>query len=283
MSPPPQIKLTSSPPFPPNFLQAITGLSKPIVLVTFLLLYGFPRAILSQLSSAVRTLNPLPLLSPWAWRDAIWSAGSPTILAAGDAGMRDAKTTWLAGAYGRVLEVGAGSGETIKYYDAGAVSHLYALEPFPGLLPHLRKAVAARGQDFAAKTTVVPLGIEAHGRMEKEFGLTDQSIDTLVLVQCLCSIPDPEACLAHCTRLLKPGGRLILIEHVAATTPLPRRIQDLLTPAWSFIANGCEINRDTLGSLKKLGCWDGVEVQRPDQQSTLDLVPHVFVKATKKE
>lgn len=113
-----QVKLTTSPPHSPTLLEAIVGLSKPIILACYIFVYGLPISIVQQLS----TLSPTKLLSPWAWRDAIWGNGSPAVLKEGDKMMYDAKKEFVSLAYGTVLEVGAGSGETIKYYEDAKVS-----------------------------------------------------------------------------------------------------------------------------------------------------------------
>jgi hypothetical protein len=118
MAGPAQVKLTTSPPHSPTLLEAIVGLSKPIILACYIFVYGLPISIVQQLS----TLSPSKLLSPWAWRDAIWGNGSPAVLKEGDKMMYDAKKEFVSLAYGTVLEVGAGSGETIKYYEDAKVS-----------------------------------------------------------------------------------------------------------------------------------------------------------------
>ena len=95
------------------------------------------------------------------------------------------------------------------------IERLYALEPFPALVKRLREKVTARGPTFEAKTTIVAKGVEDKVTLSKKYGVNAQSIDTLVLVQCLCSIPEPKKHLRECVDLLKPGGKLILVSNAS--------------------------------------------------------------------
>lgn len=298
------MRLTSKEAHSPSFSELILAVVKPLVMLGSLLFFGIPPAIFEILTS----FNPFKILDPLAWRDSIWGHASPRVLKQSDTMMFEAKKEVLKLAYGRVLEVGAGSGETLKYYDEEKVRYpyftsecgigqskklmtpcctiqitkLFAVEPFPALVKHLRKTIAARGPSFEKKTVVVAAGIEDKTTLKEKYGVVRESIDSLVLVQCLCSMPEPKRHLKYCVDLLKPGGSLILIEHVASTHPTTRLVQDALNPLWSFLANGCELNRETLHWLEGLGCWEEIEVKRPEIQTTAEVIPHVFVRAIKK-
>ena len=75
------------------------------------------------------------------------------------------------------------------------------------------------------------------------------SFDTAVVTLVLCTVPDPVAAIAELARVLKPGGRLLFIEHVRADDPGLARWQDRLERPWRFLADGCHCNRDTVAML----------------------------------
>ncbi|PWN26888.1 hypothetical protein BDZ90DRAFT_221536 [Jaminaea rosea] len=251
------------------------------MLVTLMLYHGLIPAIFRQLSFLLH-LQPLKFLSPWQFRDGVWGASMPKLLKMSDEAHHDAKKWLLTTAKGKVLEVGAGSGETIKYYDEAAIDHLYALEPFEPAVPHLVRSIAARGKAFERKSTVIAHGIQDDAALARH-GIKPGSLDALVLVQCLCSIPGgPEAHLARCVELVKPGGVVLMMEHTAQLhDPIAAGVQRILNPAWRFMANGCEMTRDSLGVLMRLDCWESVEVQRVKGQTASALLPQVYVRATK--
>jgi ubiquinone/menaquinone biosynthesis C-methylase UbiE len=85
-------------------------------------------------------------------------------------------------------------------------------------------------------------------------GLPDASADAVVATLVLCSVQDVPAALAETRRLLRPGGRFVFLEHVAAPegTGL-RRTQRLVRPLWSAIADGCHPDRETWTFLESAG------------------------------
>ncbi|CAO1617689.1 unnamed protein product [Parajaminaea phylloscopi] len=275
----PRIVLTSDAPRPATLPTRISELLEALLLVWVIFRLGTLPAIKEQFARP----RLLSLVSPWVWRDAIWGHAMPEILRMSDEDSFDAKKGFISHAGGKVLEVGAGSGETIKFYDEGMIDTLYALEPFAPAIPHLAKTIAARGKGFESRTQIIHAGIEDQAALSRH-GITANSLDSLVLVRCLCSIPGgPEAHLHTCLRLLKPGGSLIMIEHgLQHGDALTRSIQRVLDGPWSFLANGCHLTRDSLGTLRALDACDDMLVQRPQQQTAASLIPFVYVKATKR-
>jgi ubiquinone/menaquinone biosynthesis C-methylase UbiE len=154
-----------------------------------------------------------------------------------EAGLRQMRTELLAGAGGRVLEIGAGTGVNLDLYPQ-TVEELVLVEPDP----HMAKRLRARLADSDRRATVVEAPAE-------RLGCEGASFDCAVTTLVLCTVPDPRATLAELTRVLKPGGRLLFIEHVRAEEPNLAKWQDRFEKPWRFLADGCHCNRDTLSTL----------------------------------
>jgi len=78
-----------------------------------------------------------------------------------------------------------------------------------------------------------------------------------VLGNVLCEVPvDQKAFLLDLDRRLKPGGRIVFLEHVKSSNPVVASFQDLINPAFTVIAGGCNCNRDSLHALKSIPGWE---------------------------
>ncbi|HEV8373114.1 MAG TPA: class I SAM-dependent methyltransferase [Actinomycetota bacterium] len=146
----------------------------------------------------------------------------------------------LADAAGVVVEIGAGTGLNFPHYPAGL--EVAATEPDPHMLKAARKA-ASRAR---AKVTVLRAAAEA-------LPLPSRSADVVVSTLVLCSVPDQAAALAEAYRVLKPGGRLLLLEHVRAGDPALARKRDRRERTQVRFAGGCHPNRDTLRAVVAAG------------------------------
>jgi ubiquinone/menaquinone biosynthesis C-methylase UbiE len=137
----------------------------------------------------------------------------------------------IAGAEGRVLEIGVGSGLNLPFYGPG-VREIVALDPVPGLLAMAEHSMTGSGRAVAflrASAEAIPLDTA--------------SIDSVVTTWTLCSVPEVRLALHELRRVLKPGGRLLFVEHGLAPDPPVRRWQHRLTPAWRVLSGGCHLNR----------------------------------------
>ncbi len=134
-------------------------------------------------------------------------------------------------AEGRVLELGIGSGLNLPFYGA-AVRAVTGIDPSPALL----RLAEARATGLGMTLAVQPGPAET---LPFDAG----SFDTVVTTWTLCSIGDPRAALAEARRVLRPGGRLLFVEHGLAPDPRVARWQHRLTPAWRHIAGGCHLDR----------------------------------------
>jgi SAM-dependent methyltransferase len=155
-----------------------------------------------------------------------------------DAGLRERRRALLARAEGRTLEIGAGTGLNLELYPA-SVTELVLTEPDEHMRRQLEGKLAAAGR----RAEVLGAGAE-------DLPLPDASVDTVVATLVLCTIPDPRAALAEFARVLKPGGRLLFLEHVRADEKSLARWQDRLERPWGWCGRGCHPNRDTLATIQ---------------------------------
>jgi len=153
-------------------------------------------------------------------------------------GLRAMRARLLAGAGGRVLEIGGGTGANLQFYDG--VDSLVVTEPEPAMLRRLR----ARARECAPQAEVVQAPAE-------ELPFADASFDTVVTTLVLCGV-DQARSLAEVRRVLRPGGRLLFIEHVRSDDPALARVQDRINWLNRFLV-GCECNRRTLAAIEGAG------------------------------
>lgn len=153
------------------------------------------------------------------------------------AGLADRRAALIADARGATLEVGAGTGLNLRHYP-DAVTELVLTEPDSHMARRLRSRVADAGRP-----------VEVVEAPAERLPLEDARFDTAVVTLVLCTVNEPAQALAEIARVLKPGGRLLFIEHVRADASGLVRWQDRLERPWGWIAGGCHPNRDTVGSL----------------------------------
>lgn len=169
---------------------------------------------------------------------------------------------------GTVLEIGAGSGENFDVLPKGIT--WIGLEPDDRVLATLRN----RSFRFSRSSRV----IEGVG---ESIPLEDASIDTVLGTLVLCSVEDPAGTLAEIERVLKPGGRFVFVEHVAAPPrSLLRFAQRILAGPTRRRAGECDPLRGTLASIRAR--FDSVEVTEYSARGALWLsIPHIAGSAVK--
>jgi SAM-dependent methyltransferase len=153
-------------------------------------------------------------------------------------GMAEHRRSLLAGAAGRVLEIGAGTGANLTAYPPD-LEALVVTEPDPGMARRLERKVARHRPD----AQVLHVGAEA-------LPFLDGAFDVVVSTLVLCTVPDPTAAVAEARRVLRPGGRLLYLEHVRADDARLARRQDRLAAPWRTFAAGCRCNQRTLDVLE---------------------------------
>jgi ubiquinone/menaquinone biosynthesis C-methylase UbiE len=156
-------------------------------------------------------------------------------------GERELRRELVAGARGRVIEVGAGNGINFQHYPS-RVSELVAVEPEPYL-----RAQAEKAAMMAPVPTRVTMGTAAALHLEAG------SADAIVVSGVLCSVPDQTAALTEFRRVLRPGGELRFYEHVRSRRAWFARWQRLVDAPWSRVMGGCHTERDTLAAIIAAG------------------------------
>lgn len=163
----------------------------------------------------------------------------------------DRRRRLLAPLRGSVLELGPGTGINFLHLPVGEPIEWHGVEPNP----HMRARLAER----AAACGITPRFCELSGNT---LLTEDDRFDFVVSTIVLCSVPDVDATLAEVRRVLRPGGRLLFLEHVAAPSGTwRRRVQNLVTPCWRAFADGCRLNRDTERHIERAG-FENVECER---------------------
>ncbi len=149
---------------------------------------------------------------------------------------------------GDVLEIGPGGGANLPYYSsqirwAGVKPNLYMHQ-------YLREKAGTRDLPIDLRTGIA-----------EEIGSEDGSFDAVVTTLVLCSVSDLARSLQEILRVLKPGGRFVFIEHVAAPAgSRTRHLQRWIRPLWKVIGDGCHPDRETWTAIGQAG-FHNVNIQ----------------------
>lgn len=134
--------------------------------------------------------------------------------------------------YGKVLEIGMGSGLNLPFYDEQKVEFIWGLEPSHGM----RKKASKNLSQTKLKVKWLDLPSE-------EIPLESNSVDSILLTFCLCTIQDTQTALAEMHRVLKPDGKLFFAEHGISNDLKIAKWQNRITPSWKKFSGGCHLNR----------------------------------------
>jgi ubiquinone/menaquinone biosynthesis C-methylase UbiE len=156
----------------------------------------------------------------------------PHILDRAMRGMEELRPKALDGAHGDVLEIGFGTGLNLRHYPEG-VERLSTVDPMDALPEKVTKRIGA---------AAFPVDVH-HLPADGELPFDSGRFDTATVTWTLCTIPDPVAALREVKRVLKPGAKLLFIEHGLSDDPSVARWQQRFNPIQNVIGCGCNLNR----------------------------------------
>lgn len=149
---------------------------------------------------------------------------------------------------GSVLEIGPGTGANLAYYPKEV--SLTGLEPNPYMQGYLKE-----------KAGEIDRPVEIITGTAENIPLDDESMNAVVSTLVLCSVNDQEQVLREIRRILKPGGRFLFIEHVAAPEgTFLRTIQRWIKPFWKRLADGCHPDQETWKAIENAG-FEQVDIE----------------------
>jgi SAM-dependent methyltransferase len=143
-------------------------------------------------------------------------------------------------AVGRLLMVGLGPGTDLPFLPP-TVTSVAAVEPEAAM----RRMASRVARDHGIELDIVD-GIG------ESIPFPDNSFDSVHVGLVLCSVDDVSATLSEIRRVLAPGGRLVVLEHVRGEGATGR-FQDMIARPWSWLSSGCEPNRRTVDSIAAAG------------------------------
>lgn len=168
---------------------------------------------------------------------------------------------------GHVLEIGPGTGANLEYYPEDI--SLTGLEPNPYMQNYLKEKTRETGKQMEIITGTA-----------ENIPAADGHFDFVVSTLVLCSVDSLDNSLSEIKRVLKPGGRFLFIEHVAAPDKsFLRRLQKFIKPFWKRMGDGCHPDRETWKNIEQAG-FHHVEIEH--RRLSLPVVgPHIMGTAIK--
>jgi SAM-dependent methyltransferase len=140
-----------------------------------------------------------------------------------------------------VVEIGPGSGANLRYLPPG--TRLIAIEPNRQMHGLLRQRTRKRGID-----------LDLRDGFGEGLDIPSASVDFVFSSLVLCSVESPEQVIAEVRRVLRPGGRFVCVEHVAAPGDSGNhRLQRIIRSPWKWLFEGCDLCRDTASTLRSSG------------------------------
>lgn len=156
-------------------------------------------------------------------------------------GLTAVRKQLIAQASGRVLEIGAGTGANLPFYRYDLIEEL--------TISDIELSHAVQNFPFPSPERIHYLASDV-----EEIPIDSNSIDCVVFTLVFCSVSNPQKGLEEIYRVLKPGGKVLFVEHVLPEEHKSLKwIFNFINPGWRRIANGCNVNRETLDTIREAG------------------------------
>ncbi|MFN3604537.1 MAG: class I SAM-dependent methyltransferase [Leptonema sp. (in: bacteria)] len=154
--------------------------------------------------------------------------------------LREKRKTLLKDLQSPVLEIGFGTGANLDFYPN--TIELYAIDKSPYMLEKFKKKIDGKSiHSYAFQE-----------RIDKNLNLNKlPKFSSIVSTLTLCSVQNLEKALKNIYDLLKPNGIFFVLEHIHSKTKIYGTLQNIISPFWKLIGDGCHINRKTDEEIKK--------------------------------
>ncbi|RHX88186.1 class I SAM-dependent methyltransferase [Leptospira stimsonii] len=155
--------------------------------------------------------------------------------------------------HGKILEIGSGTGINFPIYSSKA--EVIAIEPSASMMERAKERILSLQNqpslgESHSKIRMETLGL---GDPELESLVPPKSMDAVLFTLVLCTVPDPVYAIRFAKSRLKQGGKILILEHIQATSKAGQLLQNFLNPFWNRFAQGCNLNRDPASILKAEG------------------------------
>jgi ubiquinone/menaquinone biosynthesis C-methylase UbiE len=160
--------------------------------------------------------------------------------------LHERRKALLSNCQGTILEVGAGTGANLPLYPAGTT--ILAAEPSPHMIQKATENL--QSETVQANLELIRAGV---GDNELDERVQEGSLDAVVATLVLCTVDKPKEAIDRFYQWLKPCGQLIVLEHIKAKSSVGAFLQNMATPVWKYLAEGCHLNRPTDAMMKESG------------------------------
>ena len=183
---------------------------------------------------------------------------------------REKRKEVLAATEGKVLEIGFGTGLNLAQYP-NHIKNITSVDVNSGMHRYVRKRIKSVGKI-----------VNHYVITAEKLPMADQTFDTVVSTWTLCSIPNVDQALKEIYRVLKPGGKLIFIEHGLSGVKSVQKWQKRIGPFWKKVGDGCHLDRD-IKALVSAHFFQIIEYKEFDMRKAPKIMGHMYQGVAIKE